>query len=102
MSARPSKGQVEFAVADDGPGIPAEFQEKVFELFKTLKPRDTVEGSGMGLALVRRLVERQGGAVRIESEAGEGTTIVFTWPATWRGLPPPAASQPESAGSRYA
>ena len=44
-----------FAVHDYGPGIPAEFQEEVFQMFHTLKPRDQVEGSGMGLAMVRRI-----------------------------------------------
>jgi signal transduction histidine kinase len=70
----------EFRVRDDGPGIPPEFHDKVFQMFQTLKPRDQVEGSGMGLAIVKKTVESQGGTVRIESEPGErGTTFVFTW-----------------------
>ncbi len=87
----PRDGAFAFTVTDDGPGIPPEYHEQVFGMFKTLKPRDKVEGSGMGLALVKRLVERHGGAVRIASPtradaggAGRGTTLRFTWPATPR------------------
>jgi signal transduction histidine kinase len=72
---------VEFRVADDGPGIPAEFHEKIFQMFQTLKPRDTVEGSGMGLAIVKKTVEAAGGSIVVESEPpARGTAFVFTWP----------------------
>jgi signal transduction histidine kinase len=87
----PRDGAFAFTVTDDGPGIPPEYHEQVFGMFKTLKPRDKVEGSGMGLALVKRLVERHGGTVRIASPTradagggGRGTTLRFTWPATPR------------------
>ncbi|HMN30962.1 MAG TPA: sensor histidine kinase, partial [Caldilineaceae bacterium] len=56
-------GWWEFAVSDDGPGIDPQFYERIFELFQTLQPRDKVEGSGMGLAIVRRIVETRGGKV---------------------------------------
>jgi PAS domain S-box-containing protein len=69
----------EFSVTDDGPGIPPEFQEKVFKMFQTLKPRDQVEGSGMGLALVRKHVSVAGGEIHVESH-GRGCTFRFTWP----------------------
>lgn len=69
-----------FEVADDGPGIPAEFHEKVFEMFQTLKPRDDVEGSGMGLAIVKKTVELAGGAIRLASVPGEGSRFRVTWP----------------------
>ena len=49
--------QYAFAVKDDGPGIPAQFHDQVFKMFQTLKPRDQVEGSGMGLAIVRKNIE---------------------------------------------
>lgn len=75
---------VEFSVADDGPGIPEQFREKVFVMFQTLKPRDEVEGSGVGLALVRKWVEYYGGSVRICSALPRGTEIKFTWPITMR------------------
>src|SRR5205823_645979 len=52
-----AKGEfIEFAVADNGPGIDPAFHERIFEMFQTLKPRDQVEGSGIGLTIVKRLV----------------------------------------------
>ena len=71
----------EFAVADDGPGIAPEYHERVFKLFQTLQPRDQVEGSGMGLSVVKKTVESRGGTVRLVSQAGSGATFYFTWPA---------------------
>jgi signal transduction histidine kinase len=73
---------VEFAVADDGPGIEPEYHERIFGLFQTLRPRDEVEGSGMGLALVKKTVESLGGTIRVESAGGKGATFYFTWPLT--------------------
>ena len=73
--------RVEFAVTDDGRGIPEEQRERVFEMFYTLEPRDQVEGNGMGLALVRKAVGAHGGTVRIEDNpAGRGTSVRFDWP----------------------
>jgi len=69
-----------FAVEDDGAGIPAEFTEKVFQMFQTLKPRDEIEGSGMGLAIVKRIVEWQGGRIWFHGgPGGTGTVFKFTW-----------------------
>lgn len=70
---------VEIGVADDGPGIAPEYHERIFAMFQTLKPRDEVEGSGMGLAVVKKMVEAHGGRVRVES-AGRGATFTVTWP----------------------
>jgi PAS domain S-box-containing protein len=71
-----------FAVADDGPGIPEAYRASVFEMFSTLKPRDELEGSGMGLALVRKIVSRLGGECGVQASAGRGTTLWFDWPKT--------------------
>ena len=71
---------IEFTVCDDGPGIAREFQERVFQMFQTLRPRDEVEGSGMGLAMVKKIVETQGGEISLESEEGNGANFRFTWP----------------------
>jgi PAS domain S-box-containing protein len=69
-----------FAVEDDGEGIPAQYAERVFEMFQTLKPRDQVEGSGMGLAIVNRIVQWQGGRVWFEpARSGRGTVFKFQW-----------------------
>ena len=69
-----------FAVKDDGPGIPAQFHDQVFKMFQTLKPRDQVEGSGMGLAMVRKNIEVFGGTLELDSAEGEGSIFRFTWP----------------------
>ena len=69
-----------FSVSDDGPGIPEQFRESVFDMFTTLKPRDTVEGSGMGLALVRKIVASVGGNCGLESCGARGTCLWFDWP----------------------
>jgi two-component system sensor kinase FixL len=71
-----------FTVEDDGPGIPAQFHEQVFKMFQTLKPRDRVEGSGMGLAMVRKNIEVFGGTIKLESSEGRGSVFRFTWPKT--------------------
>lgn len=69
-----------FAVKDDGPGIPERFKSDIFKMFQTLKPRDQVEGSGMGLAMVKKQVELFGGELELESVEGDGATFRFTWP----------------------
>jgi len=69
-----------FSVKDDGEGIPNEYEERVFEMFQTLKSRDQVEGSGMGLAIVNRIVQWQRGRVWFEAGLdGRGTTFKFQW-----------------------
>jgi signal transduction histidine kinase len=74
---------VEFVVRDDGPGIAPEFHEKIFQLFQTLKRRDAVEGSGMGLAIAKKLVERQNCRITVHSQGnGMGTEFRFRWPTS--------------------
>jgi len=69
-----------FSVEDNGEGIPEQYAERVFQMFQTLKPRDDTEGSGMGLAIVQRVVNWQKGRVWLTSGAdGKGTTFKFTW-----------------------
>ena len=80
VSAKDMGDRIEFSVTDDGPGIPPGFHERIFELFQTLKPRDQVEGSGMGLAIVKKTVESMGGATRVDSAVGAGAAFRFTWP----------------------
>ncbi len=82
VSAQPRSGAFEFRVCDDGPGIAPEYHERIFELFQTLQPRDQLEASGMGLAIVKKTVESAGGHVAVRSAEGEGTCFTFTWPAT--------------------
>lgn len=69
-----------FAVCDDGPGIPEQHRERIFEMFRMLKPRDAVEGSGMGLAIAKRLVQSNNGSIAaVAGKNGRGTCIRFTW-----------------------
>ncbi len=80
ISAADQGPWIEFTVTDDGPGIDPAYHARIFAIFQTLQPRDQVEGSGMGLAIVQRLVESRGGTVQVDSHPGEGTTFRFTWP----------------------
>jgi PAS domain S-box-containing protein len=79
---------VEFVVRDDGPGILPQFHGKIFQLFQTLKRRGEVQSTGMGLAIVKKLVERQHCVITVHSDgAGTGTQFRFQWP-----IMPPALS----------
>ncbi|MCC9137766.1 CHASE3 domain-containing protein [Pontibacter silvestris] len=69
----------EFTVEDNGPGIPAEYHQKVFGIFQTMEARDTRESTGVGLAIVKKIIEEKGGTIRLESEEGIGTSFIFTW-----------------------
>ena len=69
-----------FVVSDNGPGIAPRFHEKVFVIFQTLEARDKVEGAGIGLALVKKIVESNGGTVALDSDVGRGASFSFTWP----------------------
>jgi signal transduction histidine kinase len=81
LSAKRVGDFVEFVVRDDGPGILPQFHDKIFQLFQTLKRRDEVEGSGMGLALVKKLVEQQNSCVTVHSQGnGTGAEFRFQWP----------------------
>jgi signal transduction histidine kinase len=66
-------------VKDDGPGIPEKFHEQVTEMFQTLKSRDIVEGSGMGLAVVKSIMDHYQGKLVINSDGVRGTEIVLNW-----------------------
>lgn len=80
VSARHVNGEWEFAVRDNGPGIAPEYHERVFGIFQMLEARDKVEGTGIGLSIVKKLVESRGGRVWVESEEGAGSTFRFLWP----------------------
>jgi PAS domain S-box-containing protein len=72
--------QWKFAIADNGPGIESRHFERIFQLFQTLAPRDRIESTGVGLALVKKIVEMYSGQIWIESKAGDGSTFFFTLP----------------------
>lgn len=76
ISSAVKEGQVVLSVADDGPGIPQEYCENVFGAMRTLRPRDEVEGSGMGLANVRKIATLYGGSAKITaSPYGRGCLV---------------------------
>jgi PAS domain S-box-containing protein len=80
ISCEEAENHYLFSVADDGAGILPEYADRVFQMFQTLKPRDEVEGSGMGLAIVNRIIEWQGGRVWFEpGPDGCGTVFSFQW-----------------------
>ncbi|MFW8635333.1 sensor histidine kinase [Cribrihabitans pelagius] len=69
-----------FSVRDDGPGIDPKFHDQIFKMFQTLKPRDRVEGSGMGLAMIYKHVQHFGETITVDSAEGQGADFRFTWP----------------------
>jgi signal transduction histidine kinase len=69
-----------FMVEDNGMGIDSAYHDKVFEIFQTLQSRDKVEGTGVGLAIIKKSVEDMGGQIRVESEETKGARFIFTWP----------------------
>jgi PAS domain S-box-containing protein len=79
ISAQDREKFYEFAVADDGLGIAPEHQDKVFTIFQTLQSRDQTESTGIGLAIVKKIIETEGGEISLESQLGEGATFRFTW-----------------------
>lgn len=70
----------QFTVADNGPGIAEEYHKKVFKVFQTIEARDKKESTGIGLSIVQKIIEENGGEIRIESEENQGACFIFTLP----------------------
>lgn len=81
IAARRSSDSIIFSVADSGPGIPAEVQDKVFDWFESHANGSRHRGAGLGLSLVRSFVELHGGTVRVDSAPGRGTVVTCEFPA---------------------
>ena len=78
VSCRTFDNHYEFQVRDNGIGISKKYQEQIFIIFKRLHTRDKYEGTGIGLAVCKKVVKNHGGKIWIESEEGKGTTMFFT------------------------
>jgi len=84
IDCRETDGFWEFCISDDGAGIAPRYHQRIFQIFQTLHTRDEVESTGVGLSLVQRIVEDNGGEVWVDSNGvpGEGAAFRFTWPKT--------------------
>ena len=78
VSCQHESNEWHFSGADNGPGIEGRHFERIFQLFRTLNSRDDLERTGVGLALVKKIVELEGGRPWVESTVGSGTTFHFT------------------------
>ena len=81
IEAHKTDGLVEVSVTDNGIGFDMKFQDRVFVIFQRLHPMDKYPGTGMGLSIAKRIIERHGGTIRVDSEVGKGTTFTFTLPS---------------------
>jgi signal transduction histidine kinase len=80
ISHRDTGSYYEFTVKDNGPGIAPEFHEKIFGIFQTLKERDTFESTGVGLAIVKKIIMEKNGTIKVNSKPSAGCAFIFTWP----------------------
>ncbi len=79
VNVREYEKYYQFSVADNGQGIAPEYQEKIWGIFQRLEARDKIEGAGIGLSVVKKIIESRGGRIWVESEVGAGATFYFTW-----------------------
>jgi len=79
ISAKTFEDHYDFSVKDNGIGIEPEFHKKIFEIFQTLREKGENESTGIGLAIVKRIIDDQNGRIWINSQLGAGSEVVFTW-----------------------
>lgn len=80
ISCTEMKDYYRFSVKDNGIGIDPEYHEKIFEIFQTLREKHEKESTGIGLAIVKRIIDGQHGTIQVKSKAGDGAEFIFTWP----------------------
>jgi PAS domain S-box-containing protein len=80
ISAIECDSYYQFSIANDGPGIDPKHHEQIFEMFKTLRPRDEVEGSGMGLSIIKKMLDYHGQKISVSSSGERGVSFSFSWP----------------------
>lgn len=80
ISYKDIKDTHEFSIEDNGPGIPEEYHSKIFVVFQTLQVRDSYESTGIGLSIVKKIVDKLGGSIQIKSKKNEGTAFIVRLP----------------------
>jgi signal transduction histidine kinase len=80
ISCRELADKYKFRIRDNGSGIAVQHYKRIFDIFQTLKEKDTFESTGVGLAIVKKILDSQKQSITIESEIGKGTIFSFTWP----------------------
>jgi light-regulated signal transduction histidine kinase (bacteriophytochrome) len=98
VQARRTQDGWEVAVSDNGIGIDPKDHDKIFGMFRRLHGDERFEGTGLGLALVKRIVENANGTIRVESQLGEGSTFLITLPDT--AAQPEPRPEGETVGTR--
>jgi signal transduction histidine kinase len=79
ISGREMDDHYEFSVKDNGIGIEPEYHERIFEIFQTLRERNEKESTGIGLAIIKKILDERHGTIRVDSQLGMGAEFIFTW-----------------------